>query len=148
MQTNDIDIKNRIVYVRQGKGKKDRVSILADSIIPLLTKYLRDFTPHEFLFYGRNIDNKISNSAIRWAFNGSLKRAGIPKRKICIHSLRHSFASHLLQVNTNIVTIQQLLGHEDIRTTMKYLHLNVKSVAEVKSPLDIIVLCLKKKVQK
>lgn len=134
---NDIDRPGMQIIIRQGKGKKDRYSILAQSLLYDLDLYIKQYQPSDRLFYGRIKSEPISANLVRWAMGQALKKAGISK-KVNIHSLRHSFASHLLSINTDVITIQKLLGHGDIRTTMAYLHLNHHPDNRPKSPLDII----------
>jgi site-specific recombinase XerD len=134
---NDFDRIGMQVIIRQGKGKKDRYSILAKSVLSELDQYIMQYQPVDRLFYGRNKSEPISANLIRWTMDQTLKKAKITK-KVSIHSLRHSFASHLLSMNTDVITIQKLLGHGDIRTTMAYLHLNHHPNNKPQSPLDII----------
>lgn len=137
LKPSDIDWKGMQIIIRQGKGKKDRYSVLAHALRADFDQYIKEYQPSHLLFFGRDKSQPASASLIRWAMNQALKNAGITKN-VHIHSLRHSFASHLLSLNTDIVTIQRLLGHGDIRTTMAYLHLNHHPDKNVKSPLDII----------
>lgn len=137
LQPEDLDWLNMQVTVRQGKGKKDRYSILARSLRSDYELYMQQYAPTHYLFYGRHKSHPISPSLIRWAMDQAVKRVGITKN-VHIHSLRHSFASHLLSLNTDIVTVQRLLGHDDIRTTMAYLHLNHHPENKPRSPLDMI----------
>jgi integrase/recombinase XerD len=134
---SDLDWTNMQVLIRQGKGKKDRYSILAHSLRPDFLLYMQQYEPSHFLFYGHIKSRPVTASLIRWAMNQAVRRAGITKN-VHLHSLRHSFASHLLSLNTDIVTVQRLLGHDDIRTTMAYLHLNHHPQNKPRSPLDII----------
>lgn len=137
LMPSDLDWHNMQVVIRQGKGKKDRYSILAHSLKPDFLLYMQQYQPTHFLFYGRDKTCPITPSLVRWAMGNAVLKAGITKN-VHIHSLRHSFASHLLSTNTDIVTIQRLLGHGDIRTTMAYLHLNHHPHNKPRSPLDII----------
>jgi site-specific recombinase XerD len=137
LSLNDLDRIGMQIIVRQGKGQKDRYSILAHSLLNDLDFYIKQYQPVGRLFYGRIKSGPISASLIRWAMAQALRKAQITK-KVNIHSLRHSFASHLLSLNTDVITIQKLLGHGDIRTTMAYLHLNHHPDNKPKSPLDVI----------
>jgi integrase/recombinase XerD len=134
---NDFDRIGMQVIIRQGKGKKDRYSILSHALVKDLDLYIKQYQPTDRLFYGRVKSEPISASLIRWAMKQALKNAHITKN-VNIHSLRHSFASHLLSMNTDVITIQKLLGHADIRTTTAYLHLNHHPNNKPQSPLDII----------
>jgi len=131
----DIDAKNMQIHVRGGKGKRDRYVMLATHLIEELREYIQKYQPKEYLFNGRHKGTQISASAIRWALYQALKREGIT-RKLNIHSLRHSFASHLLSMGVNLMVIRDLLGHHDIRTTMIYLHINYRMKSDVVNPLD------------
>jgi len=133
----DIDSKNMQVHARQGKGKKDRYTILSNETLKELRKYVRERRPKHYLFNGRKKGEKISNSSTRWIMDQAVDRAKITK-KVSLHNLRHSFASHLISMGLNLLVIQKLLGHEDIRTTMLYLHINQLKQTRVISPLDII----------
>lgn len=133
----DIDSKRMVLRIENSKGAKDRNSILPKSILPELRGYCRQHQPEKYLFYGRSKDKPISEEAIRWAFDNAVKKAGI-RKNVFLHSLRHSFASHLLSTGHNLITIQQLLGHEDIRTTMVYLQVNYQKTMPPVSPLDTI----------
>ncbi len=134
---SDLDWTNMQVIIRQGKGKKDRYSILAYSLRTEFNLYMQQYQPSHWLFYGHNKTKPITASLIRWAMDQAVLRTGISKN-VHVHSLRHSFASHLLSLNTDIVTVQRLLGHDDIRTTMVYLHLNHRPQNKPRSPLDVI----------
>lgn len=134
---NDFDRIGMQIIIRQGKGQKDRYSILAHSLLNDLDLYIKQYQPTDRLFYGRLKSEPISPSLIRWAMSQALKKANITKQ-VNIHSLRHSFASHLLSINTDVITIQRLLGHADIRTTTAYLHLNHRTNNKPKSPMDVI----------
>ena len=128
------------VTIRRGKGNKDRHTVLARALRVDYLLYTKQYEPGQFLFFGRNKNTPITPSLLRWAMDKAIERAGITKN-VHLHSLRHSFASHLLSVNTDIVTLQKLLGHDDIRTTMAYLHLNHRPHNELKVTLSLIV-CL------
>lgn len=137
LRADDFDWKNMQLLVRQGKGKKDRHTILAHSLRADYMAYVKEYSPTGYFFYGRNKSLPASENLLRWALGQALKRSGITKN-IHLHTLRHCFASHLLSLNTNIVTIQKLLGHEDIRNTMEYFHLNHHTNTAPRSPMDII----------
>lgn len=133
----DIDSKRMVLRIENSKGAKDRDTILPKSILPELRGYCRQHQPEQYLFFGRSKHKPISEEAIRWAFEKAIEKAGI-KKKVSLHSLRHSFASHLLSTGHNLIIIQQLLGHEDIRTTMVYLQVNYQKTKPPVSPLDTL----------
>lgn len=137
LRVEDIDSKKMEIRIRQGKGKKDRNTILAKDALLTLRKYYTEYKPEGILFYGRSKHEQISETALAWMLGRAAQRAEIT-RKISTHTLRHSFASHQLSMGTDIFTIKKLLGHEDIRTTMLYLHINSNSNKPIKSPLDVI----------
>jgi site-specific recombinase XerD len=119
----------------QGKGGKDRFTILSQENLRVLREYWKLFRPDYFLFPGYIKGKPLSARHIQQIFQEAKARAGILK-PATVHSLRHSFATHLLDQNTDLRTIQVLLGHSDISTTALYLHLSVKRIAAVQSPLD------------
>lgn len=138
LKKHDLDWKNMQIIIHKGKGNKGRFTLLAESIKDDYNKYLKEYSPKEFIFYGRKKDEPLSGAATRWLLLQALKRANITKPGVCLHSLRHSFATHLLVTNTDIVTVQMLLGHTDIRTTMEYFHLGNRPNNKAVSPLDVI----------
>jgi len=110
---------------------------LSEHLLKELEEYYQTSKPETWLFNGRKKGSKLSEAAMRWALLQALKREGITK-KLHLHSLRHSFASHHVSMGTNLLIIQQLLGHESIQTTLKYLHLSDKTSGGMKNPLDIM----------
>ncbi len=137
LHAHDFDWKNMQVLVR-GKGNKERFSVLAKSLKADFDLYLHEENPQGTLFFGRTKDQPLSENSTRWIINQALKRAGINKPGVCLHSLRHSFASHLLAIRTDIMTVKTLMGHDDIRTTIEYFHLGNLPDSRPKSPLDTI----------
>jgi len=133
----DIDFDRKCILIQKGKGDKARQVILSDFIAMGLKKYLQGTKPRYYLFNGKVKGQPISTGAIQQSFRLARKKAGIAK-ECCVHSLRHSFATHLLEHGTDIVTIKELLGHADITTTMMYLHIAHIPRSKVKSPLDIL----------
>lgn len=138
VRPEDFDWRNKQLFVRQGKGRKDRYTVLAASLKYDFNKYMKQHSPQEFLFYGKDKKRPLSESATGWIMEQALKRAAINKPGVCLHSLRHSFASHLLALRTDVVTVQKLMGHDDIRTTMDYFHLGNRPDSKPKSPLDTL----------
>ena len=138
IQLADFDWKNMQLLVRQGKGRKDRYSVLAHSLRPDFDQYMLEHSPEQFLFCGRKKGQSLSENSTRWIMDRAIERARIKKEGVCLHSLRHSFASHLLSIHTDIVTVQKLMGHDDIRTTMQYLHLGNRPNSDPRSPMDTI----------
>ena len=133
----DIDSKNMQVRINKGKGKKGRYTILSYDALKELRTYIKTKKPEYYLFNGKKKGTHISEESTSWIMNKAISRSGITK-EISLHNLRHSFASHLLSTGVNLLTIQKLLGHEDIRTTMIYLHISNLISKPINSPLDFI----------
>lgn len=131
----DVDVERRIVKVRQGKGRKDRFTILSDAAYQLLQKYIELHKPEKWLFPGQTAGSHLNERSVQKMFEQVLSRSGI-KKKVSIHVLRHSFATHLLEGGTDLRYIQELLGHQSSRTTERYTHVTVKDARRIKSPLD------------
>ncbi|MCA6361561.1 MAG: tyrosine-type recombinase/integrase [Bacteroidetes bacterium] len=134
LRISDIDSKRMQVMVVSAKGKKDRYVNLPRSILGELREYFITYKPKDFLFEGM-YGGQYSVRSVQAVFKQAMKKARI-RKKIGIHSLRHSYATHLLEQGTDIRLIQELLGHNDIRTTEIYTHVSKKSQGNVKSPLD------------
>jgi integrase/recombinase XerD len=130
----DIDSDRRQVRVF-GKGNKYRYTLLSSNTLEMLRLYWRAYKPSVYLFEGQKKGQPIGRSTIQKIFRESIKRAGI-KKQATIHSLRHSFATHLLENGTNLKVIQTLLGHSSLRTTSIYLHVTCFDPMLVKSPFD------------
>ena len=118
-----------------GKNKKDRYTLLANETISLIKIYLRIYNPIEYLFYSNDICNKISIDCIQKSFKKLVTINNLNK-EIHIHTLRHCFATHLLENGTSIFYIMQLLGHSNIQTTMIYLHMQSLDKLNIISPID------------
>jgi len=137
LRISDIDSKAMILHVRQGKGGKDRQVQLSPQLLRVLRDYWRSaqVKPKSWLFPGVNIDNPLDPSGIQRMVSSLSKRAGIDK-PVSPHTLRHSFATHLLEDRTDLRTIQSLLGHSQITTTEVYLHIAAHHLQTVRNPLD------------
>ncbi len=134
----DIDTKNNLVRIENSKGNKDRYTLLAKTLVPELRAYYKMYKPEKYLFNGRIKGFPYSEEGLRWTFGQALLKSGIQK-EVSLHSLRHAFASHLLAMGTDLFTIQKLMGHDDIRTTMVYLQVNHQFKQKpLISPLDLI----------
>ena len=136
LKITDIDSKNMQVLIEKSKGKKDRYANLPLSILEQLRVYFKEYTPKKYLFEGQYGDQYSIRSA-QQVFKDALQKAKINK-DVGIHSLRHSFATHLLEAGTDVTFIQQLLGHNDLKTTLRYTHVSKKNLKNIKSPLDSI----------
>lgn len=135
LKITDIDSNNMQIIVRQGKGKKDRYTLLSKVTLNILREYWRRYRPSEYLFPGKDTTGPVSVRTIQKAFGYAKDAAGI-KKDASVHTLRHSFATHLLDAGTDICYIQRLLGHTSIKTTTIYLHLRRMDLINIKSPLD------------
>ncbi len=134
LKVNDIDTNRKLLIVRQGKGRKDRITLLADAAAAELLNYLCSRKQHgEWLFCGRN--GRYSIKTVQKILENSAKKAKINK-KVTPHMLRHSFATHLLEAGTDIKYIQKLLGHANLQTTEIYTHVSNRDLKNIKSPLD------------
>lgn len=134
IKITDIDSANMQVLVEKAKGKKDRYANLPDSILQQLRDYYKAYKPVKYLFEGQ-YGGQYSIRSIQKVFKDAMKKARINKAT-GIHGLRHSFATHLLESGTDVKYIQELLGHNDIKTTLRYIHVSKQSLKNVKSPLD------------
>lgn len=136
LKVSDIDSSNMQIHVRSGKGDKDRYTLLSQKTLLFLRQYFREYRPNDWLFYsGSDKSTALHSRTAQVTFNASKKKAGIIK-PATFHSLRTSFATHLLINGTDLFTIKNLLGHSDIKTTMVYLHLTPSRVLSVSSPYD------------
>ncbi len=134
LKVTDIDSERMQVLIEGAKGKKDRYVNLPQSILHEMRDYYKLYKSKKYLFEG-NYGSAYSIRSAQQVFKQSLQKAGVNK-KVGIHSLRHSFATHLIENGTDISIVQKLLGHNDIKTTLRYLHVSKKEMAKVESPLD------------
>ncbi|HET8802940.1 MAG TPA: tyrosine-type recombinase/integrase [Aequorivita sp.] len=132
-----IDIMRRQIFIKNSKGRKDRVVVLAESMLPLLNNYLFTYKPKEYFCEGQ-YGGKYSAQSIRAFLNISCRLAGI-KKKVTPHTLRHSYATHMLENGIDLRYIQELLGHSKPETTMIYTHVSRKDILRIESPLDVTV---------
>ena len=136
LQISDIQSANMRILVRQAKGNKDRYTLLSQNNLLLLRQYWKVYRPNRWLFPGVPQDKPIATRSIQQVFQNSRIAAGIAK-PASIHTLRHCFATHLLNHGAEILQIKELLGHADIQTTSLYLHLTHAQVLGLKSPFDL-----------
>lgn len=136
LEVTDIDSERMMIRVEQGKGQKDRYSLLSPRLLKELRHYWQMERPKAWLFpAARSADQPMHPHTAQKIYYAARDRAGITKR--CgIHGLRHAFATHLLEAGTDLHTIQRLMGHVDIQTTMRYLHLARQKLAATRSPLE------------
>jgi site-specific recombinase XerD len=135
LKLGDVDFERMTIHIRQSKYKKDRIVPLSASMALGLNKYLKAENPHIWLFNGKQADSQYSIRGLSWVFRENLKKTSITK-KVNLHSLRHTYATHLLEEGVNIVTLKDLLGHSEITTTMIYLHVAQCEHVKPHSPLD------------
>lgn len=134
LKLSDIDTRRKLICIRQAKGKKDRYSLLSESIIPLLKIYYNTYKPKIWLFENQE-SGQYSKSSVQKIFRKAKAKAKI-KRFGGVHSLRHSFATHLLDKGTDLRYIQELLGHRSSKTTEIYTHVTKRDIGKIISPLD------------
>ena len=137
LKISDVDFDRKVIHIRQSKYKKDRIVPLAETMAVGLKKYLKAENPHLWLFNGKEPDGRYSVRGLSWVMRENLKRTSITK-DVNLHSLRHSYATHLLEQGLNIVTLKELLGHADITTTMLYVHVAQCPLIKPHSPLDTL----------
>lgn len=137
LKPEDIETKDgkRRIRINSGKGNKDRYTILPDSILPELRAYYISCRPKGYLFNGRYKNQPLSNEGLRHALQAAVKKSGI-KKEVNLHILRHCFASHALEDGMDIKTLQYLMGHSSVLTTMVYLHISETPLNGGFSPLD------------
>lgn len=132
LKWNDIDEKRKVIHIKQAKGKKDRIVMLSPKVKKTLNKLPFDKT--SFVFK-TNRGAKYTTRTIQVIIQNAAKKAGI-RKKVTPHTLRHSFATHLLEKGTDIRYIKELLGHADVSTTLIYTRVSNKDISQIKSPLD------------
>jgi integrase/recombinase XerD len=134
LEINDIDSQRMLIHIKQAKGKKDRYTLLSSAFVKILRAYYIAYKPEKYLFEGQK-GGKYSNTSAQKVLKNALFKADI-KKKVTLHSLRHSFATHLLEKGTDIRYIQELLGHSSPKTTMIYTHVTETSLKKIKNPFD------------
>ena len=138
VKLTDIDYERKQLHIRQGKYRKDRYVPLCDLLIRGIKKYIESEHPVEYLFNGKSRTGEyiaLTPRGVQWSVKETRAKAGI-KKAVTAHSLRHSYATHLLEMGTDIVTLKELLGHEDIQTTLIYLHVSRVGRTSPFSPLE------------
>ena len=134
LKIGDIDSESMKIHVRQAKGKKERYIMLSENVLNLLREYYKVYKPQNYIIEGQK-GGRYSPQSVQSVFKTALKKAGI-RKKATVHSLRHSFATHLLDDGTDIRYIQELLGHKRLETTQIYTHVSSYSINKIKSPAD------------
>ncbi len=131
----DVLSDRNLLFIRQSKGKKDRVVPIGNKLIEMLRDYYKAFKPKKWLFEGQFPNTKYSEKSLENVLKQSLTKAKITK-KVSLHWLRHSYATHLLESGTDLRYIQELLGHSSSRTTEIYTHVSTKNLQQIRSPFD------------
>jgi site-specific recombinase XerD len=135
LRIEDLDLERRLVHVRAGKGRKDRYTLLSDVATRAVLEYRRTHPAGTYLFPGQRLDRPLAVRSAQHIVARAREAAGIAKR-LTPHTLRHSFATHLLEAGTDLRYIQELLGHASSQTTEIYTHVSNRSLARIRSPLD------------
>jgi len=135
LRPEHVDFEREQLRICNSKGGRDRIMRLSEEISRLLKEYIRAYEPKEWLFAGQMKGEPYSNSSLQKVFRRAKEKAGISKR-VTFHSLRHSYATHLLETGTDLRLIKELLGHKDIKTTLRYTHVSKRNLMSVRSPLD------------
>ncbi len=135
LKPEDIDSGRGQIKVCNGKGNKERYTLLSPKVLAMLRLYYKLYRPQKYLFEGYNPGKPLHYRTIQTVFNQLVNKAGI-KRKVVFHSLRHSFATHMLEAGVNLKLIQKILGHSSIKTTSIYLHTAKIDPSRLNSPID------------
>jgi len=135
LKLTDIDSKRMLIRVEQGKGRKDRYTLLSEPLLTELRLYYKRFKPQHYLFEGRIPGKPLSTATPQAVFNQAKTAAGI-KKNVRFHTLRHCFATHLMEAGVDIFTIKNLMGHRSIQTTLRYVRVRHEHLQKVVSPLD------------
>lgn len=136
---SDIDFDRKLVYVRKGKNKRSRYTILGNRTAQLLKTYMNVYNPHSFLFHKQTDSSvRVNVNMIRRQLSMVLIKNGIDVREVHMHTFRHCFATHLMEGGTSIFHIMQLLGHANVYTTMVYLHMQDLNKLNITSPIDLL----------
>jgi integrase/recombinase XerD len=135
LKVSDIDSKRMTIRVRQAKGHKDRYVLLSPKLLALLRQYWQSQRPTTWLFPGKTNQDQLNERVLQDVARRARHLSGL-KKKITTHTLRHCFATHLLEAGTDIKTIQMLMGHATLQTTLQYIHISQRAVAAVRSPFD------------
>jgi len=135
LKPEDIDSKRKLIFIKGAKGRKDRYSILSDVVLDTLRQYYKEYRPNKWLFEGEIKEKHITIRTVQRIFESARHKSNI-KKDVGIHSLRHSFATHLLESGVDLRYIQELLGHKSSKTTEIYTHVSNKFLGSITSPLD------------
>lgn len=139
LKITDVDSKNMRIKIVQGKGAKDRFTILSEGVLQELRAYYLACRPREYLFNGHQKGQPMSRRMIQHFVQTSLIQAGLGDKHYTVHTLRHSFATHLVDNGTDLHTVKELLGHSSLTTTMRYMHLTTRRVQGIINPFDRLI---------
>lgn len=135
LKPEDIDTERKLIHIKGAKGRKDRYTMLSEIIIEIFKEYWERYKPEKWLFTGITPEKHISTRTVQAIFEQACEKARIGK-EVSVHSLRHSFATHLLESGVDLRYIQELQGHKSSKTTEIYTHMSNKDIGKIKSPLD------------
>lgn len=135
IKISDIDSGRMLVHIKQGKGRKDRYVALSSTLLLVLRAYFKKYRPTTYLFNGPHPCTPITETEVYFLFKSAVHASGI-RKPVTLHTLRHSFATHLLEMGMNILQIKECMGHSNIKTTMTYLHVAPAGGQTYFSPLD------------
>ena len=139
LRPEDIDSKRRLVFIKGAKGRKDRYSLVSEAALETLREYWKKFEPSsKWLFPGNRSNQHLHSRSVQKIFTNACKKAGITK-EVSVHSLRHSFATHLLESGVDLRYIQEIRGHKSSKTTEIYTHVSTKNLSNIRNPLDNIL---------
>ena len=137
LRMEDIDDKRMLIHIKCAKGRKDRYTLLSERALNILRRYWSEYKPKGWLFEGARDGRYISTRTVQAIFEQAKEKANVTK-DVSVHSLRHSFATHLLESGVDLRYIQEILGHKSSKTTEIYTHVSTKSLKNIKSPLDTL----------
>jgi integrase/recombinase XerD len=137
LRVSDIDSARGVLVIHQGKGHQDRLVPLSPALLDELRAYWRRYRPAEWLFPGDKCGQHLHQGSAQRLFQQLVRRLGLAKR-VSLHTLRHSYATHLLEAGVDVVTLQHLLGHRQLSTTARYLHISTRQLHRLPCPLDAL----------
>lgn len=138
LKITDIDSKNMRIKIVQGKGSKDRYTILSEQVLQELRAYYIIYKPKEYLFNGGKPGKRYSMRSIQHLVQKGLAQIGLESKNYTVHTIRHSFATHLVDNGTDLHTVKELLGHSNLQTTLRYLHLSTTRIQGIVNPYDAL----------
>lgn len=144
LRAEDIDSERRLIHIRQAKGRKDRYTVLSQVALEALRAYFKRYRPNKWVFPGAQPGRHLHERTVQKIFGQAREIAGI-RKDVSVHTLRHSFATHLLESGTDLRYIQELLGHKSSKTTEIYTHVSERDIGRIQSPLDSLVVQQKRK---